>query len=86
MPHTHLRNAGYTCRGSRQQRPCPSGGHRLQLSLTNKGKQLVASVQQGLEERLAALIAHSGVPYAQYAEHTAQLLATFDRLERERTK
>jgi hypothetical protein len=46
----------------------------------------VASVQQGLEERLAALIAHSGVPYAQYAEHTAQLLATFDRLERERTK
>jgi DNA-binding MarR family transcriptional regulator len=66
--------------------PDPAGGHRRQLSLTNKGKQLVASVQQGLEERLAALVAHSGVPYAEYTEHTAQLLARFDRLERERTK
>jgi DNA-binding MarR family transcriptional regulator len=66
--------------------PDPAGGHRRQLSLANKGKQLVASVQQGFEERLAALVAHSGVPYAEYAEHTAQLLATFDRVERERTK
>ncbi|MEU4407806.1 MarR family transcriptional regulator [Streptosporangium sp. NPDC023963] len=66
--------------------PDPAGGHRRQLSLTNKGKQLVASAQQGLEDRLAALVAHSGVSYAEYAERTAQLLATFDRLERERTK
>lgn len=66
--------------------PDPAGGHRRQLSLTNRGKHLVASAQQGLEERLAALVAHSGVPYAEYAEHTARLLATFDRAERERTE
>ncbi|GAA3589164.1 hypothetical protein GCM10022419_084460 [Nonomuraea rosea] len=66
--------------------PDPGGGRRRRLSLTDKGKQLVASVQQGLEERLAALVAHSGVPYEDYAKHTAQLLATFDQAERERAK
>ena len=38
------------------------------------GKNLVASVQDGLEERFAALVADSGVPYADYAEHTRRLL------------
>lgn len=56
------------------------------LSLTNEGKQLVASIQQGLEGRLAALVAHSGVPYTEYAQHTARLLATFERLEQEAAK
>ncbi|MGJ6966240.1 MarR family winged helix-turn-helix transcriptional regulator [Streptosporangium sp. G11] len=63
--------------------PDPAGGRRRRLSLTDEGKRLVASVQQGFEERLAALVAHSGVPYDEYVEHTTRLLATFDRLERE---
>ncbi|MCP2353773.1 DNA-binding MarR family transcriptional regulator [Nonomuraea thailandensis] len=66
--------------------PDPGGGHRRRLSLTDKGKQLVASVQQGFEERLASLVALSGVPYEQYAEHTAQLRATLDRMEREEAR
>ncbi|WP_405151450.1 MarR family transcriptional regulator [Sphaerisporangium sp. NBC_01403] len=66
--------------------PDPAGGNRRRLSLTNEGKQLVASIQQGLEGRLAALVAHSGVPYTEYAQHTARLLATFERLEQEAAK
>ncbi|MEU8928183.1 MarR family transcriptional regulator [Kitasatospora sp. NPDC048545] len=66
--------------------PDPAGGNRRRLSLTDDGKQLVASVQTGFEERLAALAAHSGVPYDQYAEQTSRLLETFERLEQERTK
>ncbi|WP_189382370.1 hypothetical protein [Streptosporangium nondiastaticum] len=33
-------------------------------------------------ERLAALVALSGVPYEEYAEHAARILATFEGLER----
>jgi DNA-binding MarR family transcriptional regulator len=66
--------------------PDPAGGRRRRLSLTDQGKQLVASVQQGFEERMARLVAHSGVPYDEYTEHTASLLATIDRVEREMTK
>lgn len=61
--------------------PDPVGGHRRRLSLTDEGRQLVDSVQTGFEERLAALAAHSGVPYEQYAEQTSRLLETFERLE-----
>lgn len=61
--------------------PAPGGGRSRRLSLTDKGKQLVASVQQDFEERLAMVVAESGVPYDEYARHTAQLLATFERLE-----
>ena len=61
--------------------PDQAGGHRRQLSLTDKGKQLMASVQTGFEERLAVLAAHSGVPYDQYAEQTSRLRETFERLE-----
>jgi DNA-binding MarR family transcriptional regulator len=66
--------------------PDPGGGRRRRLSLTDSGKQLVASVQDGLEARFAALVAHSGVPYADYAEHTRRLLATLDHLEQEGAK
>lgn len=66
--------------------PDPAGGNRRQLSLTDEGKQLVASLRQEFEERLAALVAHSGVPYAEFAEHTERLLATLDHVERESTK
>jgi DNA-binding MarR family transcriptional regulator len=62
--------------------PDPRGGRRRQLTLTTEGKQLVASVQSGLEERFAALVAHSGVPYDEYASHTARLLAALDDLDR----
>jgi DNA-binding MarR family transcriptional regulator len=63
--------------------PDPAGGNRRQLSLTDEGKRLVASLRQEFEEKLAALVAHSGVPYAEFAEHTERLLATLDRTERE---
>ncbi|TQS29368.1 MarR family winged helix-turn-helix transcriptional regulator [Microbispora sp. KK1-11] len=66
--------------------PDPAGGNRRRLSLTDEGKRRVTSIRQEFEDRLAAVVAHSGVPYAEYAEHTARLLATFDRLEREAGK
>ncbi|MEV4456445.1 MarR family winged helix-turn-helix transcriptional regulator [Microbispora sp. NPDC004025] len=66
--------------------PDPGGGNRRRLSLTDEGKRRVASIRQEFEDRLAAVVAESGVPYAEYAEHTARLLATFDRLEREAGK
>ncbi|MEU6409089.1 MarR family transcriptional regulator [Microbispora sp. NPDC046933] len=66
--------------------PDPAGGNRRRLSLTDEGKRLVASIRQEFEDRLAAVVAESGVPYAEYAEHTARLLTTFDRLEREAGK
>ncbi|MFI6735135.1 MarR family winged helix-turn-helix transcriptional regulator [Nonomuraea sp. NPDC050451] len=61
--------------------PDPDGGRKRRLSLTDKGKELVASVQRGFEDRLAALVAHSGVPYQEYAEHTARLLQALERWE-----
>ncbi|GII34348.1 MarR family winged helix-turn-helix transcriptional regulator [Planotetraspora mira] len=66
--------------------PDPAGGNRRRLSLTDEGKQLMTSIRQGFEDRLAAIVAHSGVPYAEYAEHTARLLATFNHLEQEAGK
>ncbi|MFG6195545.1 MarR family winged helix-turn-helix transcriptional regulator [Nonomuraea sp. JJY05] len=66
-------------------RPDPDGGRKRRLSLTDKGKELVASVQRGFEDRLAALVAHSGVPYEEYAEHTARLLQAFERWEQEKS-
>jgi DNA-binding MarR family transcriptional regulator len=62
-------------------RPDPGGGRRRRLSLTAEGKQLVVSVQGRFEQRLAALVAASGVSYTEYAESTARLLATLDRVE-----
>jgi DNA-binding MarR family transcriptional regulator len=66
--------------------PDSAGGRRRRLSLTDKGQQLVASAQGGLEERFAALVTHSGVPYTDYAEHTQRLLKALDRLEQEGAK
>ncbi|XVQ90122.1 MarR family winged helix-turn-helix transcriptional regulator [Microbispora siamensis] len=66
--------------------PDPAGGNRRRLSLTDEGKRRVTSIRQEFEDRLAAVVAESGVPYAEYAEQTARLLATFDRLEREASK
>ncbi len=66
--------------------PDPAGGNRRRLSLTDAGKRRVTSIRQEFEDRLAAVVAESGVPYDEYAEHTARLLATFDRLEREAGK
>ncbi|MBE3012712.1 MarR family transcriptional regulator [Microbispora sp. NEAU-D428] len=66
--------------------PDPAGGNRRRLSLTDEGKRRVTSIRREFEDRLAAVVAESGVPYAEYAEHTARLLTTFDRLEREAGK
>lgn len=65
--------------------PDPAGGNRRQLSLTDEGKRLVTSLRQEFEGKLAALVAHSGVPYAEFTEHTARLLETLGRGEREST-
>ncbi|MFG1825952.1 hypothetical protein ACGFIJ_26015 [Microbispora bryophytorum] len=52
--------------------PDPAGCNRRRM----------ASIRQEFEDRPAAVVvAASGVPYAGYAEHTARLPATFDRLE-----
>lgn len=61
--------------------PHPGGGRRKQLSLTPAGKERVASIRQGLEDRFAALVESAGVPYAEYAEHTARLLAALAQSE-----
>jgi DNA-binding MarR family transcriptional regulator len=64
----------------------PAGGHRRRLNLTQEGARLVASGRQVLEERLACLVEHSGVPYADYVAHTERLLATLDHFEQEKSK
>jgi DNA-binding MarR family transcriptional regulator len=64
--------------------PDPAGGNRRRLSLTDKGHRLVTSIRQDFEDRLARFVEHSGVPYAQYSEHTERLLSTLDRIEQER--
>src|SRR4051794_35187324 len=50
--------------------PDPAGGNRRKIGLTEKGRQLVTSVRHDFEDRLAGFVEQSGVPYAQYAEHT----------------
>ncbi|MEW9529803.1 MarR family winged helix-turn-helix transcriptional regulator [Microbispora sp. NPDC049125] len=66
--------------------PDPAGGNRHRLTLTDDGKQLVTDGLRMFEQRLAALVAHSGVPYAEYAAHTERLLASLDHFEREGAK
>ena len=61
----------------------PGRTGRPRLNLTARGKELVASVQPVLEDRFAALVAESGVPYDEYAEHTSQLLAALARYQGE---
>jgi DNA-binding MarR family transcriptional regulator len=59
--------------------PSPAGGRGRQLRLTEQGRLLVAAAQQGLEERFAEIVERSGVPYDEYAQHTARLLATLEQ-------
>lgn len=54
--------------------PDPAGGNRRRLELTPQGRQLVQACQQRLEERFRALVARSGVSYADYAQATRKLL------------
>jgi len=56
----------------------PGGGNRRQLRLTAAGEQLVARWGAELEERLAALLEASHVPYRAYRTHTQQLLAALE--------
>jgi DNA-binding MarR family transcriptional regulator len=61
----------------------PAGGNRRRLALTPAGKDLVERCRELLERRFAALVAQSGVPYAEYAAHTRRLLEALDARERE---
>jgi DNA-binding MarR family transcriptional regulator len=56
----------------------PAGGNRRQLRLTPAGEQVVKRWGSLLEERLAALVDASGVPYGKYAGYTKSLLKALD--------
>lgn len=56
----------------------PGAGHRRSLRLTEQGRRLVERWGAELEDRFAAVVEASGVPYAAYLEHTDRLLATLD--------
>jgi DNA-binding MarR family transcriptional regulator len=57
----------------------PRGGNRHKLRLTAAGHRLVEVWGGELEERLAALVEASGVPYLTYRDHTKRLLDALDR-------
>jgi DNA-binding MarR family transcriptional regulator len=63
--------------------PDPGGGNRRRLALTTAGKEQVEACLSSLEGSFASLVEHSGVPYAEYAEHTRRLIAALDRTDRE---
>lgn len=63
--------------------PSPEGGNRRRLSLTPAGRALVDRCARMLEAHLVALVDRSGIPRAQYARHTRQLIAALDAHERE---
>jgi|CZKT01.1.fsa_nt_gi DNA-binding MarR family transcriptional regulator len=56
----------------------PAGGNRHLLSLTPAGAQIATRWGGLLENRLAALVDASGVPYREYVEYTKRLLETLD--------
>ena len=85
-PSVSRMTAVLTADGLLNVEPDPAGGNRRRLSLTDKGKKLVTSVRRDFEDRLAAFVQQSGVPYPQYAEHTRRLLSTLDRMEQERAR
>ena len=58
--------------------PDPAGGNRRRLVLTPAGKERVEACLKVLEGRFADLVARSGVPYEEYAEHTRRLVAALD--------
>jgi DNA-binding MarR family transcriptional regulator len=57
----------------------PDRTGRRRLRLSTRGKEVVRSVQHVLEDRFADLVAETGIPYDEYAEHTARLLAALAR-------
>jgi DNA-binding MarR family transcriptional regulator len=59
----------------------PAGGNRRQLRLTAAGEQLLERWGGRLEERLAALVEATGVPYQTYVKHTKRLLEGLDAAE-----
>ena len=59
----------------------PAGGNRRRLRLTEAGAMLVERWGGVLEERLAALVEISGVPYRSYAAHTKRLLQALHEAE-----
>jgi DNA-binding MarR family transcriptional regulator len=56
----------------------PGGGNRRRLSLTPAGRSAVDRCRDLLEARFDALVVGSGIPRAEYARHTALLLAALD--------
>jgi transposase len=52
----------------------PTGGNRRQLRLTPAGERLVKRWGGLLEQRFAALVEASGVPYGPYSRYTKLLL------------
>jgi DNA-binding MarR family transcriptional regulator len=55
-----------------------AAGNRRRLTLTAEGAVLVARWGGVLEERLAALVTQSGVPYERYSEDTKRLIHALD--------
>lgn len=55
-----------------------AGGHRRRVDLTTRGRRLVESGGSHLEQRLAAMLAPSNVPYAQYSAMTDRLLTSLN--------
>lgn len=53
----------------------------------HRQRQAAGGLRPGRTRRkVAAYVAHSGVPYIEYAAQTQRLLATLDRLEQEGAK
>jgi DNA-binding MarR family transcriptional regulator len=55
--------------------PASDGGNRRRLALTSTGKQLVDECRDLLAERLADVVARSGIPADDYLVHTRRLSA-----------
>ncbi|WP_309102767.1 MarR family winged helix-turn-helix transcriptional regulator [Microbacterium sp.] len=60
-----------------------AGERGVRLRLTERASRLVGSAQRGLEHRFAELVEMSGVRHADYAQQTAQLLATLEQVQTE---
>jgi len=56
----------------------PAGGNRRRLELTTSGQQLMQRCGALLEDRFAALVQETGVPYADYLAWTQRLLDTLN--------
>jgi DNA-binding MarR family transcriptional regulator len=61
----------------------PATGNRRRLTLTADGTALIEQWGAVLEERLAALVEQSGVPYDRYSEDTKRLIRALDAQAKE---